>query len=949
MGRSRSLVPAITAVALAVLAPAAFAKTAPAASAKTVFHPRVGHALGLFPPVGGRAKLSAKDVASGALTQETYHGGSVMAGGVTVHTVFWAPPGYSFQGSPGGSVPTYEGLVQQFFTDVAHDSGAGGGCTNSGCNAFSVLTQYAEGTAFGQVTPGAYGISYNAAADSIAATDPYPSKSQQCASPAGTATCVTDGQVQSEIDHLIQSGAGARGLNDLWFVFLPPGVDECIDPGMCGTNAFAGYHSVSDVSGHGVTAYAVAIDPIIESPVAPGADPQGYPDAEVTLDVAAHETVEAMTDPEGAGWMDPNGFEVGDKCESGPQTGTPLGFASDGSPYDQVINGHQYLIQDMWANLDSSGNPGCVQSTSDAANQLPLPQVNLRQFNPVVTGNVNRAAGGGIGVRVTLLRMGPSGAPVAVARASTTTSASGGWSVSLAPHAPGDDRDEIDVDYSGANAPQPTHQVILTGNGGNPFTEAGWTGWTALDTGAAVHSGPSGGTLTLAPCFQAGILSYTFDGPPAAQSPTDLCNTQTDAATVNTPPIGRRDVLAVTSNDNRAFADPTAPTPNPVGGLVSLTVRVGEPAAVSAFTNPLLPFFTPTGAPQCLADLEFDAVECIGLVPKQAYTLTDGRQRQRAVADSTGAVVVPLLVSGGNLVSLSNGSRTLTVLHVAHLRVEIAGEETVIAAGRCQAGQYFGAPPNTVPTSTSAGLPTNIVTGGTALTGEICPNNGDATGLPTTSISQTDERSGGVTETEVPDIEDTSPVEGETVYGQFTALAESGLPGPANSQIPTDPVTAIGLSIQPVSGGAPVFSARNVDTLNGVAVGPLRVGNYIATWTLIDSNGDVRLAQTRFFERAGRGPAPARTGISCKLTGKRHNLVRCAVTFANTRASGTVRVRITRGGHVVALGQGKVGRGKATVTMRELRRVSKGAWRVTLVLSQHKQTQTTVLTPKTLF
>ena len=62
-------------------------------------------------------------------------------------------------------------------------------------------------------------------------------------------------------------------------------------------------------------------------------------------------------------------------------------------------------------------------------------------------------------------------------------------------------------------------------------------------------------------------------------------------------------------------------------------------------------------------------------------------------------------------------------------------------------------------------MPTNIVTGGTALTGEVCPINGDATGLPTSDIAQTDERSGGVTETEVPDIVDTSPIEGETVYG----------------------------------------------------------------------------------------------------------------------------------------------------------------------------------------
>jgi hypothetical protein len=595
MGRSRAFGPAIVCLALCALASAASARTTPPAPAKATFHPRIGNALGLLPPVAGPGKLLAKDVATGSLTPETYHGGSVMAGGVTVHTVFWAPPGYSFQGSPGGSVPTYEGLIQQFFTDVAHDSGADGSCTSSACNEFSVLPQFAEGTSVGRITPGAYSISYNPAADSITATDPYPARSLQCASPGGTSTCVTDGQVQAEIDHLIQSGAGARGMNNLWFVFLPPNADECIDPGMCGTNSFAGYHSVSNVNGHGVTIYAVAIDPFVEGPVPSGADPQGFPDAEIALNIAAHETVEAMTDPEGAGWMDPNGLEVGDKCET-PQNGSPLGFAPDGSPYNQLINGHQYLIQDMWANLDSSGNPGCVQATSTTSNQLPLPQVNLRQFNPVVTGNVNRAQGGGIGVRVTLLRTGPSGGPLVVARASTTTAANGAWRVSLGLHAPGDDRDEIDVDYSGAGAPQPHHQVILTGNGGNPYTEAGWTGWTALDIGSAVTAGPPGSTVTLAPCFQAGILSYTFDGPPSAESPTDFCNTQTDAAAVLTSPIGPRDTLTVTSNDNRAFAAPNAPTPDPLGGLVSLTVRIGEPGAVSPFRSPL-PFFSPSGVP----------------------------------------------------------------------------------------------------------------------------------------------------------------------------------------------------------------------------------------------------------------------------------------------------------------------------------------------------------------
>ena len=167
---------------------------------------------------------------------------------------------------------------------------------------------------------------------------------------------------------MIEEEGGEAGLHNLWFVFLPPNVDECIEPGACGTNAFAGYHSLTN-TGSEPAVYAVAIDPIIEiGAAASGGDPEGNPDAEITADVAGHETIESMTDPEGTGWVDPNGYEVADKCEFGPQHGTPLGFATDGSPYNQVINGHKYLLQEMWSNDDG----GCVQGTNEIANQLPL-------------------------------------------------------------------------------------------------------------------------------------------------------------------------------------------------------------------------------------------------------------------------------------------------------------------------------------------------------------------------------------------------------------------------------------------------------------------------------------------------------------------------------------------------------------------------------------------------
>ena len=89
---------------------------------------------------------------------------------------------------------------------------------------------------------------------------------------------------------------------------------------MCGTNAFAAYHSDYDTTEtpSGPTVYAVAIDPSIEvGTISQGSDPEGDPVAEAVIDAVAHETVEATTDPQGTAWMDPNGYEVADKCEFG--------------------------------------------------------------------------------------------------------------------------------------------------------------------------------------------------------------------------------------------------------------------------------------------------------------------------------------------------------------------------------------------------------------------------------------------------------------------------------------------------------------------------------------------------------------------------------------------------------------------------------------------------------
>ncbi len=140
--------------------------------------------------------------------------------------------------------------------------------------------------------------------------------------------------------------------------------------------------------------YAAIPDPQIEFTPPPGSDPEGNAEAEATIDTVAHETLEAMTDPDGTVWMDPNGLETADKCENGPQLGTALGCAVTTWPASsQVIDGHQYLIQDIWSNTRS----GCVQSSTAVASIPALHTVSLAAAVQLVGERHSRQRSSGAG------------------------------------------------------------------------------------------------------------------------------------------------------------------------------------------------------------------------------------------------------------------------------------------------------------------------------------------------------------------------------------------------------------------------------------------------------------------------------------------------------------------------------------------------------------------------
>jgi hypothetical protein len=90
------------------------------------------------------------------------------------------------------------------------------------------------------------------------------------------------------------------------------------------------------------------------------------------------------------------GNEIGDKCAW--NFGTALGSTGSGE-YNQVINGHDYYLQQEWSNVSS----GCALKYGSAPPGPPLPVASVT-LNPSTVGGGNSSAG-----MVTLSGAAPSG------------------------------------------------------------------------------------------------------------------------------------------------------------------------------------------------------------------------------------------------------------------------------------------------------------------------------------------------------------------------------------------------------------------------------------------------------------------------------------------------------------------------------------------------------------
>lgn len=285
-----------------------------------------------------------------------YNGGPIMPSN-TVHLVFWSPKGYgAYPG--GGSPPEYVRGIEQFFRDLQHDSG-----TDHNVN--SVDPQYNDLT--GAVAR--YSIRFGGA---ILDRDPYPGS--QCPVNRPVTNCLTDAQLQAELQHVAAVHHLATGLNKEMFLFTPPHVVGCFSNqafrhfGGCSVGivpsklaAYCAYHG--QTLGSPMRFYAD--DPFTtgvkiggQLACEDGHHPNGVSDGAINGGLS-HELNESVTDPiPNDAWTNGvgvnHGSEIGDQCDT--QMGTPIG-THNGEPYNQVINGHFYWYQEEWTNDTNQ----CVQ------------------------------------------------------------------------------------------------------------------------------------------------------------------------------------------------------------------------------------------------------------------------------------------------------------------------------------------------------------------------------------------------------------------------------------------------------------------------------------------------------------------------------------------------------------------------------------------------------------
>mgnify|MGYP001327306941 CR=1 FL=1 len=267
-----------------------------------------------------------------------YGGGPVLHSNRT-HVIFWEPSGSGLTFEPG-----YRPLIESFLVNVAADS-------RKPTNVYGLSGQYGDGSG-----AAAYDSSYGGA---VVANDPLPASG--CVEPPitgpGWTVCLTDSQLQAEIEHVVRADHLPSSSADVYFLVTPKGLGSCTDARSTScalggsVTGYCGYHSQSS---DGLIVYAVIPYNAVSGHCQSDNPRPNGSTADPTISTISHEHSETITDPAGDAWIDGSGNENGDLCITsfGPAIG-----GSGATAWNEEIHGGHYFLQNEWSNENGSCQP----------------------------------------------------------------------------------------------------------------------------------------------------------------------------------------------------------------------------------------------------------------------------------------------------------------------------------------------------------------------------------------------------------------------------------------------------------------------------------------------------------------------------------------------------------------------------------------------------------------
>lgn len=157
-------------------------------------------------------------------------------------------------------------------------------------------------------------------------------------------TSLSDAQILQVVSDTLGGGHLPYDANAIYFVLTSKEVTA--SSGFC--TQYCGWHTSGSTS-KGKVRYAFVGNPdrCITSCAAQSTSPNGNAGADGMASIIAHESEEAISDPDINAWYDSRGEENADKCAW--TFGTEK-TASNGSKYNLTVGSRNYLIQQNWVN-----------------------------------------------------------------------------------------------------------------------------------------------------------------------------------------------------------------------------------------------------------------------------------------------------------------------------------------------------------------------------------------------------------------------------------------------------------------------------------------------------------------------------------------------------------------------------------------------------------------------